>query len=179
MTFCVRQRTGRECLTAREMSEIRRHFCVRRCALNRVAHDTRSVQKNLLTTLLELVGGLACGLALRLCPLFVLRRVFRNHQESHFRVLVAAELRALATIDAGLVGAQLNAQRMAGYEILLACEIRDPEAVYDVRRLQLDDDRSAHWNVKLVRGFERLRRVARVVSRLPPPLQATHLDNQA
>ncbi len=61
--------------------------------------------------------------------------------------------------------------RMAGYGVHLACELRYPEVMDDVGRLDADQDIPADRNVDLVRG----ERAARVAS-LPPPLVARHDD---
>jgi hypothetical protein len=88
-------------------------------------------------------------------------------------VLVAAELRALAAVDARLVRLEGEGRgRLAGNEIAFAVEGGDPEAVDDVRRTEVHGHGHADGDGQLVGGGDALALVGIVVLDLPPPLLA-------
>ena len=107
-----------------------------------------------------------------------LKRVHRlgDDFERHVRVLMPAELRALAAIDAGFVRLDPRVGHDARNQIALAHQVRHPEAVNDVRRHRLDDDREADGNVQLVRAGEDIRWRDVVVLKVPPPLMPDDID---
>jgi len=75
------------------------------------------------------IVGRGSGSALRLQPLLELRRRLGDDEQRHVGVLQAAELRALAAIGAGPVGAHRQRVRLPWDEVHLAGEIGHPEAV--------------------------------------------------
>ena len=95
-------------------------------------------------------------------------------------MLEAAELGALAAVDAGLVGAERMRRGAARDQVLLAGEVRHPEAVDHVVGVQRDDDRAgrpargSRWRCRTI-----ARRVGVVVAHLPPPLVAGDLERAA
>ena len=122
---------------------------------------------------------LSRGAQLRLSPsLEGLGRIGENG-ENHMRVLLAAILRALAAIDAGPVGLEPGDVCLAGDELNLSAEARDPERVDDVFALEGEAHRLSDWNVNLVRRHECLRGIVVEIGEFPPPLMAAHLDRQS
>ena len=104
-------------------------------------------------------------------------RVGDDH-ERHVRVLRAAELGALAAVDARAVGLQPGDVGLAGDDVGLAGQLRDPEGVDHVRAGQLDAHRPADRDVDLVGGGEGRRLVGVAVADAPPPLVRRHLEGQ-
>src|SRR5947209_1170953 len=108
------------------------------------------------------------------------REVFRclgDDHERHVRVLQAAELRALPAIEAGLVRFDPEFVDAAGNEIALAVQVRDPEAVDDVARIEAQQDGRVDGDVDLVRVDDLLVRRQRVgILHFPPPLMPGDLD---
>ena len=108
------------------------------------------------------------GLQLALPPCDEIGLAFDVDDERHVRVLRAAEFGALAAIDADLAsGAMRDVGVAAGDQVLLAGEVRHPEAVDDVVGLEHDARRHADRQVKLVRGAEGLRSVGPSYIRRP------------
>src|SRR5204862_518029 len=57
-------------------------------------------------------------------------------------------------------------------------EVRNPEAVYDIVRGELEEDGLTLWNVYLVGRRHNVARSLIVILRLPPPLMPRHLHGQ-
>jgi hypothetical protein len=93
-------------------------------------------------------GGAAAAPGLELRP------ADRRALEGHEGVLEAAELGALAAVQAGLVGLEGHQRGAARDQVLLARQAGHPQAVDHVVGLQLDDHRPADRHVDLVGGLE-------------------------
>src|SRR6202034_3435605 len=93
-----------------------------------------------------------------------------DHDDPHPRVLIAAELGAGSKVRAGFVGADPDVIRMTRYRVDLAPQLRHPEVVNHVGGFDIDQNRTANWNVNLV-GRDGSR--AEVIG-LPPPLMTYH-----
>src|SRR5690606_34972691 len=103
----------------------------------------------------------------------------RDDVERHERVLPAAVLRALRTIDTRLAGAQHETVPAAGNHVDLAGERRRPEAVDHIARAEDQLDRLVHRHAQLVRKHDSGRvAVRKLVANFPPPLLAddVHAD---
>ena len=86
-------------------------------------------------------------------------------------VLEAAELRALAWVRPRAIGVEEDAVRPARDQVDLPVELRDPEAVDDVRRRADHVDTRVRRDVQLVRGDG----VTAGIADLPEPLMARHV----
>src|SRR3954447_8551113 len=93
-------------------------------------------------------------------------------------VLQAAELGALATIDAGPLGPKRQFVRPSGDQVLLARETRDPERMNDIEPFKLQPDFATDRDMDLVGGLEALLRRGAEILHAPPPLQPAHLDGE-
>src|SRR5437867_8476472 len=91
-----------------------------------------------------------------------------------YTTLFRSELRALAPVLAGRVGAEGDAVGASLDEIAFAAQPRDPEAVDHVRRRHPQLNRRRHGKVQLVVRADVQGRVAV----LPPPLVTDDLDVQ-
>src|SRR4051794_21959701 len=91
-------------------------------------------------------------------------------------MLKAAELRALSTVDARCVGLKPERLRVPGNQILLPIEVRHPERMDDVLRLEQEENRLTDGNVHFIRrGDAPVRRRVGVVD-APPPLMPGDFD---
>src|SRR5688572_32511660 len=90
-------------------------------------------------------------------------------------MLETAILGALPAVDAGPIDLQPRAVQPSRHEVGLAVEIWHPEAVNDVSRFQVDQDRTSGWQVQLVGGGDTERRLRMQVFDVPPPLITRHL----
>src|SRR3954469_17213045 len=111
------------------MSQIGRFACVGSRALYGVAHHARRSQKDLLALSAQGVGRCRSRRYLRLLPSIEVRGWFRRDDQCHIGVLIAAEFSALSAIRSRAIGTQLNDRIATRNHILLAVQIRDPEAV--------------------------------------------------
>src|ERR1041385_4914537 len=145
-------------------------------ALDGVAHHARRGEKDHLAAPLQVVRGLRGRLTLLLLPRAELLRRLGDDEEGHVRVLVSTELRALAAVRALAVGPEHQRRVLAGDEVFFAREVRNPEAVNHVSRVELDLNRATDGDVNLVGGREGVARRRVCVANLPPPLMARHLD---
>ena len=92
------------------------------------------------------------------------------------RVLLAAELGALAAIRAGLARLQPGDIGLVRDQIELVAERRHPERMDHIICVHLELHRLADRDVDLVRGVEDARLVLAVIAHLPPPLMTDDLD---
>ena len=116
------------------------------------------------------------------------------HAEQHFGVVLAAELGALAVVGALPGGRQPDVVGLAGNHVPLVQEVRDPERVDDVARVELELDRLVDRQVQggqlvlvhVVTGQVRLDAgfvhvlgddVALQVVEVPRPLLAADVDD--
>src|SRR4029453_7626156 len=115
----------------------------------------------------RLRGGLVAVPALEL--------VIRDRLDGgvHVRVLVAAELAALALERPGSVGAEPEGGRLAGDRVELALERRDPPAVVDVFGIDQELDVAVDRNPHLLDLDDAVR-----VDEVPVELPALDLDDQ-
>jgi hypothetical protein len=93
-------------------------------------------------------------------------------------VLQPAEFGALPTINAGVLGGELQLVLLAGDEVHLSRQARDPEAVDDIGRFELQPHGLTRRNADFVCGDEALMRTVGFVANLPPPLVSDDLDDQ-
>src|SRR6185295_11967007 len=89
----------------------------------------------------------------------------------------AAILGAVADVSAYLYWFDPHSIRPIGNHIGFAGQLRHPETVHDIRRLQLEESRLrlarlADWHVKFICRHDTKLRVAN----FPPPLVADHRD---
>ena len=96
----VLQRAGGERRAASDVGEIGRAPSPGRCAGDRVAHRAARLLDEVASPLLLRSRGLAGRLALNGEPALVIGRRVGDDDQRHVRVLVAAEFRALAPVDA-------------------------------------------------------------------------------
>src|SRR5256714_2926774 len=115
-----------------------------------VAHHARRREEDLLTARLCGRRGLRGGRELRVVPRLEFFVRLDDDRERHVRVLVSAELCALAAVRARAVGAYPRDGLVARNEVGLAVQVRNPEAVYDIVRGELEEDGLTLWNVYLV-----------------------------
>ena len=101
-----------------------------------------------------------------------------HHPERHARVLDAAVLRALTSIDTGTVRLEPGLGRTTGNQIHLPLERGDPEAVDDIAGREPHPHAPAGGNVQLVGGRHGLIRGGAGIVDLPPPLVPGHLDRE-
>jgi hypothetical protein len=94
-------------------------------------------------------------------------------------VLHAAEFRALDAIHARRVCPQPELVVMPRDEILLATEVRRPEAVDHVVGVEPDQRGAADRKVNLVRESHAVLRYRILILHLPPPLVSGDADGQA
>src|SRR5262245_2055462 len=116
-------------------------------------------------------------LPLACLPLFEVLRWMHDHTEQHVFVLHPAILRAVANISSRLQGFNPHPILPIGNHIGFAGELRHPEAMRDIRRLELEEGwpslaRLTDRHVHLIRGHYAQFRVAN----FPPPLVADHRD---
>jgi hypothetical protein len=99
--------------------------------------------------------------------------------ESHKRVRIAAELGALAEIQAELVGIDRQLICMTGHHVEFARELRNPERVNDIVGEELEDDILAlrDDNVVCRDDASGLAGVVGIVD-FPPPLLCVDLDSE-
>src|SRR5438105_13006866 len=102
-----------------------------------------------------------------------------DDRQRHLCMLGAAEFRALGPIDAGAIGVQKERLGVSRNQVPFPDELRDPEAVNDVVRHELDLHGLAGRDVQLVGIDEKLARVGIDVVDLPPPLVACYLNSQS
>src|SRR5258705_13308089 len=93
------------------------------------------------------------------------------YAQQHHRVLRTAELSALAEVEPRLPGIHPHCVHMIRDQICLPSQLRNPEAVVDICRSQLEEGGCTRsvgtgWNVEFVRGDHAVFRV----SELPPEL---------
>src|ERR1700723_768548 len=99
------------------------------------------------------------------------------YTQQHHRVLRTAELSALPEIEPRLLGIHPHCVHMICDQICLSSQLRDPEAVVDVCRSQLEEGRcgrsvGTNWNVEFVCGDY----AVFGVSKFPPELGSNHCD---
>ena len=100
-----------------------------------VWHMTQGCDRKTCLPLLPL--GIARRLGrpdLRIAPALELLLRLGDDEDAHMGVLEAAELGALAAVDARPVGDEPDVVLLAGDQVLLAHEVRDPEGVDHVGR---------------------------------------------
>ena len=95
------------------------------------------------------------------------------------RVLLAAKLRALAAIDARLVGLEPSDVCLPRDELNFSPKTWDPKSVDHVFAIEGEAHRLSDGNVNFVRGHENLRRIIVLVNEFPPPLMASDFDRQS
>src|SRR5260221_6335315 len=111
------------------------------------------------------------GLLLSADPCGKILRAVHRHAEQHFGVLRTTILRALAEKDPSAVRVHPHAVGMVRYQVGLARELRNPEAVVRIGREQLQKCRGwmtgvAHRYVQLVGSYDSELGIAK----LPPEL---------
>src|SRR5437016_3850072 len=102
-----------------------------------------------------------------------------DDRQRHLCMLGAAEFRALRPIDTGAIGVQKERRGVSRNQVPFPDDVRDPEAVNDVARHELDLYRLPGRDVQLVGIDEKLARVGIDVVNLPPPLVACYLNSQS
>lgn len=104
------------------------------------------------------------------------RRRFRHDVERHVRVLMPAELGALAAIRPLLVHLKPNCVTVARYQVALALYVGRPEAVDHITRASLQNDRYAGRNVNLIRRDDQHAGIRVWIPHFPPPLVPDDLN---
>src|SRR5690349_6791247 len=122
------------------MREVRAERALCGGATHRMATGATRLFEDLPSALRERVGGTGSGCRLLAAPRRVLLGRLRNHEHRHERMFGAAKLGALAAIYAGLVGAKFDGRLDAWQHVLLAVQIRHPERMDHIARLEIDDD---------------------------------------
>src|SRR3954469_11493969 len=92
------------------------------------------------------------------------------------RMLQPTELGALSAVDSGLINLKPKRRGISGNKIAFPGDIWGPEAVNHVRGVRLNHNRLPHWNVNLVRGYDRLIGLRIGIHHFPPPLVTYHGD---
>src|SRR4029079_5473553 len=157
-------------LARRDMREVRADESVRVRAPNLMTAGTSARHEDVTPAPFDVRFWIARRPTHLGAPGVELRFGLGHHVERHVGVLLAAELRALAAERARAVCLHPDRGDVAGNQIAFALEIRCPEAVNDVTRLELEDDRPPDGNVDFVRGDEAVARDAVLVLDFPPPL---------
>ena len=85
----------------------------------------------------------------------------RDHADAHLGVLEAAEFRALADIDAGVVGLQPGRVPLPGDQSIFGPELGNPEIVDHVGGGELQAHGHARGHDQFIGGGEDVRRGAR------------------
>src|SRR5262249_7796124 len=116
-------------------------------------------------------------LPLARCPLFEILRWMHDHPEQHVCVLHTAIFGAVANISSRLQGFDPHPILPIGNHIGFACKLRHPEAMRDIRRLELEEGwpslaRLTDRHMHLIRGHD----AQLWVANFPPPLVADHRD---
>ncbi len=144
-------------------------------AADRVAHGAALGVENRFAFLPLFIGRRRRRCGLRLAPGIEVAARLGDDEQTHMRVLQAAELRALPAIDSGFLCQELDFIVLARDEIHFSEQVRRPEAMDHVIRGELDGHRFAGGNHDLVCGREGA--VGSVlVADLPPPLLADDFD---
>ena len=168
----VRNRVGCQGRPRGEMGEVWPHCALRRGAANRVAARALARHELLLTPPRGCRRRSSGRRGHVREPAMERRRRLRDHPHRHVRVLEAAELSALAAIDARLVGDEQDSVRLARDHVDLPVQLRYPERMDDVVGLRDDLHPRAGRDVDLVRRH----RVGPRITHLPEPLVAGDLD---
>src|SRR5207247_5939400 len=167
---CVRQQTGRDGAAAPDVGEIGADHAARH-SLDRVAADAGEPRVDRLA-FGRGAGRLAGRCLLRLHPALELPGRLRADPDPHVRVGRAAELGALSVVDSGRVDDERHLIVAPGHDVALATYGWHPERVDHVGPFQVQHDRLADREGKLVGGDD----AERGIAELPPPLPAPHFD---
>ena len=100
-----------------------------------------------------------------------------DDQQRHMRVLQAAELGALPAIDAWPIDGEDKRITTAGYEVLFACQVRNPEGMDNILCLQFHAHGPPDWHVQFI-GSGELSRPRIHIGCRPPPLVTLQPDDE-
>src|SRR5215813_12078224 len=155
------------------MSKVRAELSLRRGAANGVAVDAREGHECLAP--FGSVRGYHRRLLLLSDPSIKLVWCMHHDADQHSGVLCAAVLGAVTEIGAGDCGLNPHAVFFVGDYISLAGKLRHPEAVRDIRRLQVEKRglafvSSAGRHVQFIGGYDAEFRI----TNLPPPRSEEH-----
>ena len=134
--------------------------------------------KGLLTGQHLNIGGRCGRPALRAEPFVKDARLIGYDEESHMRVLHAAEFRTLPAIDAGAVRRMLNSLGRPGTRSCLPAKAGHPERVNDINTFKLKAHVTSDGDMDFVRGLEPLVRSGAEILAPPPPLQSADFYNE-
>jgi hypothetical protein len=130
----VGQGTGREAQPTRDVGKVRASDATRAGTVDGVAEHAGAGQEDAKPVALLVGRGLRGGLPLMCLPTRELFLWLGKDVERHMGMLQATELGALAAEHPGPVGLQMQRVHLARDQVLLALEVRHPEAVDHVNR---------------------------------------------
>src|SRR5512138_3274183 len=109
-------------------------------ARDRMAVDASRSQKGLLSLLLDAAYfGLHTRCSFTAQPIIEIVRFLCDDQQRHMSVLHTAELCALTAVRAGLIRFERNRIGLPWDQVDLAMQLRNPEAMNDIRRGHMYD----------------------------------------
>src|SRR5947209_6924929 len=101
---------------------------------------------------------------------------FGHNKKSHVRMLMSAELGALASEGSFLISLDPERIFITRNQIAFSVQVGRPEAVNHILRRSLNHHRLADWNMDLIRSDHGLISLRGLIADLPPPLMADDLD---